>query len=230
MPSGSRQPLSQPAVFGMFVCALAFACVCLHSAPTFAQQVNLDYYKSAGMIDLRDVERFHVGPAMDELRVRRYEAAIAHIEFVLRHFPNHPQALMLMIEVCAQWKSPRCDPTEPFENAIAVNPNVAATYTLQGIYLYRIQRLPAAAASFEKALTLDPDSVNAHYNLGLVYVETRQFELANVHAQRAYQLGASVPGLRDRLIRAGQWKPTDAPVPDAATSIGPGSKASTTSR
>ena len=77
-----------------------------------------------------------------------------------------------------------------FENAIAVNPDVAATYVLQGIYLYRAKRLPAAVTSLEKAVKLDPDSLNAHYNLGLVYFETKQFELANAHAQRAYQLGA----------------------------------------
>jgi tetratricopeptide (TPR) repeat protein len=119
---------------------------------------------------------------------------------------------MLLIELCEQWKSPRCDVQERFGNAIAVNPDVAATYALQGIYLFRATRLPAAIASFEKALTLDPNSLNAHYNLGLAYFETKQFELANAHAQRAYQLGASVPGLRDKLKRAGHWKPIDTPM------------------
>jgi tetratricopeptide (TPR) repeat protein len=72
----------------------------------------------------------------------------------------------------------------------------------------------------EKALTLDPNSINAHYNLGLTYFETKQFELANEHAQRAYQLGASPPGLRDKLVRAKQWRPIDTPIPDAASSMG----------
>ena len=226
----TRQPLSQPCrVPGWYL--LALACVCLGSAPAFAQQTNLDYYKAAGTEHLRNVEQYHVGPAMEKLRVRRYQAAIGDIQFVLRHFPNHPQALMLMIDVLramevASMQSHRSHSKTP-SRSIRMSPR---TYVLQGIYLYRAKRFPAAIASFEKALTIDPDSVNAHYNLGLAYFETKQFELANVHAQRAYQLGASAPGLRDKLIRAGQWKPIDTPMPDAATSIRPGTQPSPTSR
>ncbi len=35
--------------------------------------------------------------------------------------------------------------------------------------------------------------MNAHYNLALTYLDTKQFELANQHAQRAYALGATRP-------------------------------------
>jgi len=198
----------------------ALACLCLSSAPTFAQPTNNDYYKGAGTELLFNVEKYHLGLAADKLRSRSYESGFGDIGFILTYFPNHPRALMLLIELCEQWKSPRCDFQVAFENAIAVNPDAAATYVLQGIYLYRAKRLPAAIASLEKAVQLDPDSLNAHYNLGLVYFETKQFELANAHAQRAYQLGASVPGLRDKLKRAGRWKPIDTPMPDAASTIG----------
>lgn len=205
---------------GAAAVVLALACMCLGSAPTFAQPTNNDYYKGAGTELLYNVEKYHLGLATDKLRARSYESGFGDIGFILIYYPNHPRGLMLLIELCEQWKSPRCDLQQAFENAIAVNPDVAATYVLQGIYLYRAKRLPAAVTSLEKAVKLDPDSINAHYNLGLVYFETKQFELANAHAQRAYQLGASVPGLRDKLKRAGQWKPIDTPVPDAASSIG----------
>jgi tetratricopeptide (TPR) repeat protein len=77
----------------------------------------------------------------------------------------------------------------------------------QGIYLARTKRYPEAIKSYEHALEIAPDSVNAHYNLGLAYIETKQYQLANEHAQRAYELGASLPGLRDKLKRIGQWNP-----------------------
>ena len=213
-------------MLGTAAAVVALACICLGSTPALAQPTNNDYYKGAGTELLRTVEKYHLGPATDKLHSRAYESGAGDIWFILTYFPNHPRGLMLLIELCEQWKSPRCDVQERFENAIAVNPDVAATYALQGIYLFRAKRLPAAIASFEKALTLDPNSLNAHYNLGLAYFETKQFELANAHAQRAYQLGASVPGLRDKLKRAGQWKPIDTPMPDAASPIGSDSQAS----
>ena len=59
-----------------------------------------------------------------------------------------------MTQLCEQWKfSAQCNfamVSDVFENAIAVNPDVAATYVLQGIYLYRSKRLPAAIASLER--------------------------------------------------------------------------------
>ena len=222
----SRQYMALLSMLGTAAAMLALACICLGSAPAVAQPTNNDYYKGAGTELLRNVEKYHLGLATDKLRSRSYESGAGDIGFMLNYFPNHPRGLMLLIELCEQWKSPRCDLQERFENAIAVNPNVAATYVLQGIYLYRAKRLPAAVTSLEKAVKLDPDSLNAHYNLGLVYFETKQFELANAHAQRAYQLGASVPGLRDKLKRAGQWKPIDTPMPDAASPIGSDSQAS----
>jgi tetratricopeptide (TPR) repeat protein len=208
---------------------LAFAlAACLESGSALAQLVyNNDYYKSAGTELLRSVERYHVGPAGDKLRTHQYESAWGDIEFTLRFFPNHPQGLSLLMQLCEQRRLSACAPellSDMFARAVTANPEAAPTYVAQGIYLYRIKKLPEAITSLEKAATLDPDSVNAQYNLGLIYFETRQYELANAHAQRAYQLGAAFPGLRDKLKKAGQWKPL-APPPDVAPSAssGPGS-------
>ena len=200
--------------------ALALA-ACLEYAPALAQvTTNNDYYKSAGTELLRSVERYHVGPAGNKLRTHEYPAAGADIEFTLRYFPNHPQALSLLMQLCDRRRLEACNPellADVFARAIAVNPEVAPTYVAQGIYLYRIKNLPEAITSLEKAVTLDPNSVNAQYNLGLIYFETQQYELANVHAQRAYELGTTLPALRDKLKNAGQWK-TLAPSSDVAPS------------
>jgi tetratricopeptide (TPR) repeat protein len=201
--------------------AFALAWACIGAAPTFAQDANNDYYKGAGTELLRNVERYHVVPAGEKLRTHQYESAQGDIDFILRYFPNHPQGLSLLIQLCEVRKSAACAPelmADRFERAVAVNPDAAATYVAQGIFQFRMKKLPAATASLEKAVTLDPDSVNAQYNLGLVYFEARRYELANVHAQRAYQLGTSLPGLRDKLKRAGQWKPLEAPQPDVTPS------------
>ena len=209
----------------MATSALALGCACLASAPTSAQiKENNDYYASAGTELLRSVNKYHIDPLTEKLRTHQYQSASGDLGFTFRYFPNHPQGLVLLMQLCEQWQSAQCAPflvSDIFERAIAANPNVAATYVLQGIYLYRVKRLPAATASLERALVIDPDSLNAHYNLGLLYFDTKQYELANAHAQRAYQLGAEVPGLRDKLMRAGKWKPLDTAETAAVPPGGP---------
>ena len=132
---------------------------------------------------------------------------------MLRYFPNHPKGLLLLAQMCAEGVTQHCDLDVVFEKAIATNPNVAGTYVTQGVYLHRVKRYREAIASYQRALAIDPDSLNGHYNLGLAYLETKQYDLANQEAQRAYALGAPFPGLRDRLKKSGQWKPVAAAQP-----------------
>jgi tetratricopeptide (TPR) repeat protein len=163
-----------------------------------------------------NLNRLHIQLGEQKLRERWYEGAFQEAQFVLRLVPNHPQGLVLLVQTCELWKSPKCNIDEAFSRALAINPNAAGTYTAQGIYLHRARRFPQAIESFKRALELDPNSVNAQYNIGLAYIETKQYDLANQHAQQAYALGAPFPGLRNRLQKAGYWKPEPAPEAPAA--------------
>ena len=208
----SRRRIASCAALAAIATALALAL----SPAVSAQNVNNDYYRFGGTELLRNVESYHLAPAHAKYRARQYQSGHSEVMFMLNYFPNHPQALMLLVDYCEVWKSPLCDVQQAIENAIAVNPTAPTTYVIQGIYLYRTKMFPASIAALEKALKLDPNSVNGHYNLGLAYFETKQYDLANAHAQRADQLGAAVPGLRDKLMRAGQWKPVNPAATDGA--------------
>jgi tetratricopeptide (TPR) repeat protein len=173
---------------------------------------------------LYQVEKHHLAQGTSELRSRQYQYAYGDLSFILRYFPNHPQALMLMTELCIKWKQPaRCDAEARLQEAIDINPEAADTYTIQGIHLQNTGRLDQAIESYKKALTLNPSSRNAHYNLGLAYVSKKDFVQANEHAQQAYALGMTPPGLRNMLTKAGAWKPLppDAPAPPPATAAPP---------
>jgi tetratricopeptide (TPR) repeat protein len=188
-----------------------WALACCAAIPALAQvSVNArnDYFAAQGTQELKVVEQYHLGPCERLLRQREFTRSIEECAFILRIFPNHPQALLLTSQACVQSGSPRCLLDDLFESAIAINPRAAGTFIVQGIYQHRAVQYPKAIQSFTFALKLDPNSMNAHYNLGLTYLETRQFELANAHAQRAYALGASLPGLRDRLRAANHWDPS----------------------
>ena len=192
---------------------LLFSSLLFFGVAATAQEGNRDYYTARSAVDielLTAVEKYHLQPGYEKLSEKRYEAAFADAKFILRYFPNHPKALMMLSEICNRWQSPDCNPDEWFEKAVSRNPAVSETYVLYGIYLHRTKRFDAAVKSYKQALEIDPMSLNAHYNLGLAYVDLKQYELANQHAQKSYALGAPFPGLREKLKRVGAWKPLDA--------------------
>ena len=214
--------------FRGFPLALAVAVVAaVATVEVHAQAPDNDYYAFRGSTLLRTVEQYHLGPAEERLRLKHYPQARNEIAFILRFFPNHPRGLLLLGQLCDEWKSPQCMIEGAYERAISVRPNEPTVYIVHGIYLHRNKRYGEAVSNYEKALELDPDSLNGHYNLALTLLDTQQFERANRHAQRAYALGATLPGLRDRLKKAGRWNPDDvlparphagaAPQPESAS-------------
>ncbi len=197
----------------------AIACIVARAAIS-AVDVNRanDYYANKGSNAVNVVELYHMSPCEKQLGERAYARAMAECGFILKIFPNHPTALLLTAQICEEWKSPTCMLDDVFGTAIAINPKAPGTYVVEGIHLHRTGRYEQAIQKFQKALELDANEMNAHYDIALTYLETKQFDLANTHAQRAYALGATLPGLRERLTKAGYWKPTPqnaAPTPEA---------------
>lgn len=204
---------------------LVLAALCLGGAAATGQGTgNRDYYKANTTAEtaqaLRNVEQFHLDPGLRRMKERNFAGALQDFEFILNYFPNHPRALTLVSELCdLNWKSAQCDPQRYFERAIEINPNIAQTFTVYGLHLQRRNNLPRAVESYGRALELNPASSNAHYNLGLAYFDQKRFDLSNLHAQASYALGFPLAGLREKLTRAGQWKPL--PQEEIARAITP---------
>ncbi len=201
------------------VLAITVAC-----APAVcAQKTDNDYYTNTDAALLRSVETYHVIRAEGEIRSKYYAPARADLDFTLRYFPNHPRGLLLMVQLCSEYKQQGCNLDLIFEKAIAVNPGAVGTYIAQGVYLHRVKRYSDAIKSYQRALEIDHDSMSAHYNIALAYLELKEYGRANEHAQRAYALGAPVPGLRERLRHLGQWRPAEAPPSSPRAASPPGS-------
>ena len=210
------------AYVAIFAVSLALGSASLQAS----QLYDNDFYSARHTADgarlLAEVERFHMGPGREAMRVGRYPVASREFDFVLRAFPNHPQALLVMGELCSRWKSPVCATqlSLKLEKAVAINPSASGTFVALGAAQQRLGEPKKAIESYQRALELEPDSVNAEYDLALAYCDTKQYDLANEHAQRAYALGATLPGLRGRLVKAGKWKPLDlAQHPGAAHQV-----------
>ena len=185
---------------------------------TFGQVGNRDYYNPGTSTDekaiFENVHSYHLQPGLDGLKHGNWKAAHDNFEFILRYFPNSPQALNGISELCVnKWKSPQCDADSWFDKAIERNSSIATTWVIYGIHLERKKLPREAVEKFEHALELNPDDINAHYNLGLAYFDLKEYDKSNRQAQASYALGAQFPGLREKLIRVGAWNPSESPLP-----------------
>jgi len=171
-----------------------------------AARRDKNYYDPAAAAIVRSVELNHLDRAISEIQEKRWPSARADLEFILNYVANHPQALALLVEVCLKMNEADC-PQPYFEKALRLFPETASTYSVYGAYLHRLGQVPKAIESYKRALFINPQSGQTHYNLGLAYFDTKEYDRANEEARRAYEMGIKLPGLRDKLIRAKQWNP-----------------------
>ncbi len=132
------------------------------------------------------------------------------LDYTLRAFPNHHRALHSMANyqirtprpIRARYRSADCY----FDRAMRFRPNDPVVRMVYGIYLYNKGDYKEAEVRYKEALAMVPDYTEAHYNLGLLYVETGQIELAKAHAEKAYARDYPLPGLREKLARLAKKK------------------------
>jgi tetratricopeptide (TPR) repeat protein len=88
-------------------------------------------------------------------------------------------------------------------------------------------RKPDALRHLEVVLKTAKDNPFTHFNVGLLYADLNEYELALVQAHKAMELGLRRVELRDKLKAAGKWQepangdgqdPAPAPAPTAGTS------------
>lgn len=168
--------------------------------------------------DLRDLnyhQYYHIQPASKALASGNLQWNVMNnLHFVLHKVPNDHRALGLLV----QWdkaggrdkdyKSPACYLTW----AALFAPGDATVWGYGGYYFYQHKDLDRAQAWWEEALNTDPGNPDVNYNLGLLSFDKGDYAKARHYAQVAYSAGYPLPGLRDKLTRAGQW-----------TDVGPGS-------
>jgi tetratricopeptide (TPR) repeat protein len=157
------------------------------------------------------VERAHFTSNVEQLI--RGETALGpmnDIAYTLNRFPNHHRALYSMMRynlaletrpAAGTRRSPECW----FDRAMRFKSDDGTVRMLYGIYLHKISKPDAALRRYEEALTLLPNSAEVHYNMGLTYLDLKDYDAAANHAAKAYDLGYPLPGLRKRLAAVGKW-------------------------
>jgi tetratricopeptide (TPR) repeat protein len=145
------------------------------------------------------------------------------IGYTLRAFPNHPGALMSMVRLGDKEKTAKPSGS-PYTvecwlyRAVRFSDNDATVKMIYATYLARKGSNAEALKQLNEAVQLDADSANLQYNIGLVYFNLGRFDEALTHAHRAYQGGFPLPGLRDKLKKAGKWREPSASAPSDGAS------------
>ena len=168
-------------------------------------------YRTASPRQIQLVEDYHFTPAVEELKHGKSGLTVGgDLDYTLRAIPNHHRALVAMMNLGFKVrKDPPPGAQWPvvcyFDRAVRFSPDDGAVHTIFGIYMFRRNKITDAIAQFEMAEKLGDGSGNMHYNAGLAYFELGDYEKAVVHAKKASEVGFPLPGLRDKLQKAGKW-------------------------
>lgn len=179
-----------------------------------------DYADSKYAWNLNDINQNHWVPAQQELADKRVQWALYQLNYLLIRVPNHYPALFELGRIQAQYPgisyvpalagkdevlefpaTPECY----FNRAFRYRPNDPTLVMLYGLYHHQIKNLDGAVTQYKKAESMDPDSSEIQYNLGLVYFDLKDYESSRRHAMRAYELGYPLAGLRKKLKAVGKW-------------------------
>jgi tetratricopeptide (TPR) repeat protein len=148
------------------------------------------------------------------------------IAYTLRAYPNHPRALHSMMNLSFNNRTDKPEGSTYtmecwFDRAERFVPDDGTVLMIHGIYTLRKGDARGAIAKFKRSEELSGSNANLHYNLGLAYLELRDYDNALDRARSAYRLGFPLPGLRNKLQEAGKWPAAETP----ATAVAPDKQA-----
>ena len=157
------------------------------------------------------VESAHFTPEVESLTASNTGYIGADLDYTLRAFPNHHRALQSMLRLSQKEKKAKPAGAKYsidcyLERALRFKPDDPTVIMLHGILLNSQGKLDDAITRAERAAELSPNDANIHYNLGLFYFDKKNFAKSKEHAKIAYANGFPLPGLRNKLVKAGKWE------------------------
>ncbi len=160
--------------------------------PLHAKGMGTDYYSNTpeDRNQLYQVELHHFTEDnfWGNFQRGQYRFAVKDLEFILRWFPNHPDALAMMGQIAKLTRNVSL-PIAHFEKAITLYPQYGMTWMLYGSYLLDIGLLDEAIEKLKKALELDPTLGIACARLAKAYERQGNAALAREYYRKAQELG-----------------------------------------
>jgi tetratricopeptide (TPR) repeat protein len=182
-------------------------------------------YRTKGGPDVPLVENAHFTLPV-EMAMRGERGYLGQdLDYTLRATPNHHRALVALQRYEARLKYIASHERLPrpvecyYERAVRWKPDDALARMLYAQFLYGKGRAAEATAQLQIAKDLSGDNAMTQYNIGLVYLEGKDYALAREQARRAMELGFERATLRERLAALGQWEPAVAPAEAASAAV-----------
>ncbi len=171
-----------------------------------------DYTNSVDKQDkLPLVEIAHFTPNIEKLLHGNSGTLGGELGYTLRAFPNHHRALSAMSKLALRDKTPKPKGSGYstlcfFDRAIRFKPRDGIVRMIYGDYLQKIGLTDKAVEQLKEAVNLEPENPNINYNLGLLYIQKKDYEQSKIYAKKAYELSFPLPGLKNKLMEAGRWE------------------------
>lgn len=186
-----------------------------HDSGWFCGSLQAGYgpfdYRSTPYEKREIVERHHFTSNVKTLTAGQSASIGADIAYTLHAFPNHPEALDAMARLgrkqgTTQPRGARYTVECYFERALRFTPDDPQVRILYAHFLVGNKRKDEAARQLEAAVRTEPSSPYILYNLGLVFADVGDYDQSLSYAHKAYASGIELPGLRERLRKAGKWR------------------------
>jgi tetratricopeptide (TPR) repeat protein len=206
------------------ICVAIISHAVLSSFSAYGGEVDCGSLANAfGPYDYRDSSLVGVGRPRDLVETAHFTPDVQSLtkgntadrpdhdlDYTLRAFPNHHQALYSMInyytDALASTRPPMRWSAECYlDRAERFQPDDEVVWMLDGVYLSRVHRLDEALAKYKHAEVLRPDSPEVHYNIGLVYLQLHRTDEALKEARLAYDANYPLMGLKNKLKKLGVW-------------------------
>lgn len=167
-------------------------------------------YRTVSPYTIAFVEVRHFTREVELLKRGKKATVEGDLHYTLFTFPNHPRALRSVAELLRRTKG--VVPPDLvygfdcwFDRAISYRPDDVDVRIVFASELIKTGNMEGAREQATEIQRLLGDNPRFHYNLGLIYFDLKEYDRALALAKKAYSMGVTFPGLRDKLTRAGKW-------------------------
>jgi tetratricopeptide (TPR) repeat protein len=146
------------------------------------------------------------------------------IAYTLDVFPNHHRALVALMRL-----SDRLKTSQPpgarytmdcyFQRAVRYAQTDEVARLLYANYLVQEKRFDDARSQLAQTEAIAGDNAFTHFNLGLVYLELKDYDKALAQAKEAQRLGLAKMELEEALRKVGRWPDNPASGASAASAF-----------
>jgi len=196
----------------MAILAILIISTNLQAASNCGEFENVyDYTNNENKRMLGTVEQHHFTPNIESLRSGNTSTLGGELSYTLKIFPNHHRALAAFSKLSLRDKTLKPAGAQYsvecfFDRAIRFKPSDGVVRMIYGNHLLKAGQTDKATEQLKEAINLQPEDPNVNYNLGLLYVQKKDYEQAKIYAKKAYELGFPLPGLKNKLMEAGKWE------------------------